>query len=177
MTGTGDPAAVPQKVLVIGLGNADRGDDAIGAMVAQQVRGRLPADVPVVAHHGDILSLIEDWAGFDALVCVNAAATLADPGRIHRIDLREGSFPRNVSLTSSHAWGLAEAIELARVLELAPREIIVYAVEGGSFDSGVALTPAVAAAARVVADRIVAEVGRLTRARTCRMHETGTLRR
>jgi hydrogenase maturation protease len=69
--------------------------------------------------------------------------------------------PKNISLTSSHAWGLAEAIELARTLELAPREIIVYAVEGGSFDDGAALTPAVAAAARVVADCIVAEVGRL----------------
>lgn len=161
MTGTGDPAAMPRKVLVIGLGNADRGDDAIGAIVAQELRGRLPADVPVVARRGDMLSLIEDWAGFDALVCVDAAAPLADPGRIHRIDLRGDSLPKNISLTSSHAWGLAEAIELARTLELAPREIIVYAVEGGSFDNGAALTPAVAAAARVVADCIVAEVGRL----------------
>jgi hydrogenase maturation protease len=59
--------------------------------------------------------------------------------------------------------GLPEAIELARALALAPRQLIVYAVEGGSFEGGTPLTPAVAAAARVVADRVAAEVGRLRR--------------
>jgi hydrogenase maturation protease len=146
-------------VLVIGIGNADRGDDAVGPSVAQDLRGRLPVDVPVVVRRGDMLSLIEDWAGFDALVCVDAAAPLEGPGRIHRIDLRTGALPKGISLTSSHALGLAQAIELARTLYLAPREIIVYAIEGGSFEPGAALTPAVAAAARVVAERIVAEVG------------------
>jgi hydrogenase maturation protease len=161
MTGTGDQAIALRKVLVIGLGNADRGDDAVGPSVAQDLRARLPADVPVIARRGDMLSLIEDWAGFDALVCVDAAAPLEGPGRIHRIDLRAGALPKGISLTSSHALGLAQAIELACTLHLAPREIIVYAIEGGSFEPGAAMTPAVAAAARVVAERIVAEVGRL----------------
>jgi hydrogenase maturation protease len=129
--------------------------------VAQDLRGRLPADIAVLTRRGDMLSLIEDWAEFDALVCIDAAACVTDPGRIHRIDLRADALPRELSLTSSHALGLAQVIELARTLQLAPRQIIVYAIEGGSFEPGAALTPAVAAAARVVAKRIIAEVGRM----------------
>jgi hydrogenase maturation protease len=157
----GDQRATPRKVLVIGLGNPDRGDDGIGPMVARHLAGKVPADVAVIARRSDLLSLIEDWAGFDGIVCVDATAPLGVPGRVHRIDLSAGELSREVTLTSSHALGFAEVIELARSLRLAPREIIVYAIEADSFESGSPLTAAVAAAGRVVADEVVAEVGRL----------------
>jgi hydrogenase maturation protease len=163
-----DREALPGKVLVLCLGNPDRGDDGVGALVARNLRGRLPADVQVLARSGDMLSLIEDCAGFDALVCVDAAAPVTAPGRIHRFDLARDSLPRDLSFTSSHAFGLAEAIELARALQRAPQTIIVYAVEGGCFDGGTAMTPAVATAAAVVADRVVAEIVRLRQARSVR---------
>jgi hydrogenase maturation protease len=159
-----DREALPGKVLVLCLGNPDRGDDGVGALVARNLRGRLPADVQVLARSGDMLSLIEDCAGFDALVCVDAAAPVTAPGRIHRFDLARDSLPRDLSFTS----GLAEAIELARALQRAPQTIIVYAVEGGCFDGGTAMTPAVATAAAVVADRVVAEIVRLRQARSVR---------
>ncbi len=161
MSPTDERVPRPGKVLVIGLGNPDRGDDAIGAVVAQALLGRLPADVAVKVRRGDMLALIQDWEGFDALVCIDATAPLDEPGRICRIDLRSMELPRNFGFTSSHAMGLPEAIELARSLHLAPRQIIVYGIEGRSFDRGVPLTPAVAAAARAVADQVVAEVDRL----------------
>jgi hydrogenase maturation protease len=72
-----------------------------------------------------------------------------------------GELPRDVVVTSSHALGLGEAIGLARTLQLAPQDIIVYAVEGRCFDGGAPVTREVAAAACLVADRVVAEVGRL----------------
>lgn len=149
------------KVLVIGLGNPYRGDDAVGAVVVHKLEGRLPSDVTVWARSGDMLSLIEDWAGFDTLVCVDAAAPIEAAGRVHRIDLATGELPRELTFASSHALGLAEALELARTLRLAPASVIVYAIEGGCFDSGVPVTPEVAAAAEEVAERIVAEIGQL----------------
>jgi len=161
MTGTAAHPAAPRKLLVVGIGNPDRGDDALGALVVQALCGRLPADVRVIECRSDMLGLIEDWSGCYGLVCVDAAAPLGQPGRIHRIDLDSRPLPKDVSAMSSHHLGLAEAIGLARTLELAPRRIIVYAVEGGSFDSGAPPTPAVAAAVRIVADRIVTEIQRL----------------
>jgi hydrogenase maturation protease len=148
----------PRKILVIGAGNPDRGDDGIGAMVAEQLAHRVPAEVAVLARSGDLLSLMEDWAAFDAVFCIDAAAPIDAPGRVHRIDLTTSALPRELALTSSHAFGLAEAIELARTLGLALPRIIVYAIEGHCFDAGAAMTPAVAAAAYVVADRIIDEI-------------------
>ena len=40
-------ADVKSPVLIIGIGNPDRGDDAVGVIVAQRLRQRLPADVPI----------------------------------------------------------------------------------------------------------------------------------
>ena len=151
----------PRTVLVVGLGNPDRGDDGVGERVAQELAGRLPPDVNVRACRGDVLNLIDEWAGFDALICVDAAAPLRSPGRVHRIDLAVEALPRELSFASSHAMGLAEAVALARTLGRAPRDIIVYAVEGARFDTGSGLAPEVAAAVATVAERIVAEADRL----------------
>ncbi len=161
MTGTGAEPPAPRKLLVVGIGNPDRGDDAFGALVVQALDGRLPSDVPAVECRSDMLGLIEDWSGCDGLVCVDAAAPLGSPGRILRIDLDTQPLPTDLSGMSSHDFGLAQAIGLARSLELAPRRIIVYAVEAGSFDSGAPPSPAVAAAVSIVADRIVTEIQRL----------------
>lgn len=161
MTGTMGQALAPRRVLVVGLGNPDRGDDGIGVIVAHRLAGRLPSDVALAVRSGDMMSLIEDWAGFDALVCVDAAAPIGTPGRIHRIDLATSDLPQGISTTSSHGFGITEAIGLARSLHLAPRDIVVYAVEGRCFDGGAPMTPEVVAAAGEAADCIAAEVSRL----------------
>jgi hydrogenase maturation protease len=148
-------------VLVVGLGNPDRGDDGFGAKVVEALSGRLPPDVEVRTCRGDVLDLIDEWSGFDALVCVDAAAPMNWPGCVHRIDLSEEALPRELSFASSHAMGLAEAIELARTLGQAPRDIVVFAIEGVQFVAGGGLTPEVAAAVAPVAERVVAESVRL----------------
>ena len=94
MTGTAAHPAAPRKLLVVGIGNPDRGDDAFGALVVQGLYGRLPADVRVIECRGDVLGLIEDWSGCDGLVCIDAAAPLGRPGRIRRIDLDTGPLPQ-----------------------------------------------------------------------------------
>ena len=52
----------PPKILVVAIGNPDRADDGVGALVATRLAGRLPSDVALVGLTGDILSVIEDWA-------------------------------------------------------------------------------------------------------------------
>ncbi|ACB94161.1 hydrogenase maturation protease [Beijerinckia indica] len=161
MTGAGEKERGLYKILVVGLGNPDRGDDGIGAAVIQSLTGRLPPDVALLMKRGDILSLIEEWSGINALICVDASAPMGTPGRIHRIDAAAGISPSDVSFTSSHAFGLAEVIALGQTLQLLPEVAIVYAIEGATFDNGAPMTPIVAAAARDVANRIVVEVERL----------------
>jgi hydrogenase maturation protease len=154
--------ARPTRVLVAALGNPDRGDDGAGLEAARLLEGRLPPEARILARRGDMLSLIDDWAGCDALICIDAAsAPDAEPGRIHRIDLSREELPHDLSFTSSHAFGLPEAVALARALNLAPPRIVVYAIEGRCFDAGAALSAEVLAAAAEVADRVVTEALRL----------------
>lgn len=163
MSGIARRNASQPKVLVVAIGNPDRADDGVGALVATRLAGRLPSDVALVSRSGDILSLVEDWACFDAVICIDAAAPMGVAGRIHRIEAGAGELPCGVSFASSHAFGLAEAIALGGALRSLPGTVIVFAVEGVSFVDGSAMTPAVTAAASEVADRVVAEVGRLRR--------------
>ena len=120
MIGVAPLDALARKVLVIGLGNPDRGDDAVGGIVAEHLSRRLPSDVTIIAPRGDVLSLIGDWVAFDALVCIDAAAPMGMPGRIHRIALPKDELPSNFPVTSSHAFGLTAAIGLARALPWSP---------------------------------------------------------
>jgi hydrogenase maturation protease len=167
-----DPGEARPKILVAAIGNPDRGDDGVGPLVAQRLSGRLPAGSKLVVRAGDLMSLIEDWAGVEAVICVDAAAQRGAPGRVHRIDLAKEALPPDLSFTSSHAFGLAEAIELARVLDLAPRRIVVYAIEGACFDTGAPFTPEVLSAAAEVADCIAGEVFRILAAASRPEHET-----
>lgn len=158
MTGSGG------RILVLCIGNPDRGDDGAGPAVAKALAGALPPNAALMVRSGDMLAMIEDWEGFDALVCIDAAAGGSEPGRIHRIDLAEQDLPRDMAFLSSHAFGLGEGIALARTLGLAPPVIIVYAIEGQSFDGATQMTAPVATAVAPAAARIIAEVARLQEA-------------
>ena len=149
------------KVFVACLGNPDRGDDRVGAAVTRALAGRLPDNAALVLRSGDMLALIDDWTGFDAVVCVDAAAAAGTPGRIRRIDLAGETLPVDVGVTSSHAFGLAETVELARTLQRAPAQIVVYAIEGERFETGTPMTAVVTAAVDEVARRVIDEVRRL----------------
>ena len=146
------------RIMVVGIGNPDRADDAVGLEVVARLAGRLPPDVALVARTGDILGLVQDWAGCDALVCVDAAAPMGHPGRVHRVNATNGNLPPVVSVTSSHAFALPEAIAMARELKLLPATVVVYAIEGGRFDMDSAMTPEVAFAIGQVAELIIEEV-------------------
>ncbi|MGZ4335370.1 MAG: hydrogenase maturation protease [Gaiellaceae bacterium] len=138
---------------VVGVGNAFRGDDAVGLEVVRRLEG-----VHVVECEGEPVSLIDAWHGFDRVVLVDAMQSGAPPGTVRRIAVDEEPLPPELSRPSTHLLGVADAVELARVLGRLPGEVVVYAIEGDRFDAGGDLTPVVAAAAELVAAQIQAEV-------------------
>jgi hydrogenase maturation protease len=155
------------RLLVIGIGNADRADDAIGLLVASRVRAD-PAleDTHVITRAGDILALIDEWAQSHAVILIDAAAPLSRPGHVHRIDVMVRGLPHELSLSgcaSTHAFGVAETIGLARTLGKLPACFIIYAVEGACFAPGAAMTPAVIAAAETVSQSVLRELRDLMR--------------
>lgn len=148
---------------VIGVGNRWRGDDGAGLETVRRL-GRLPGEVEAICHEGDGSGLIELWRGADAVVVVDAVRSGAAPGTVHRFDAGAVPLPRTLGSGSSHAVGVAEAIELARSLDRLPRRVVVYGVEGVQFEAGARFSEAVAGAIDPLARRVASEAKELARA-------------
>lgn len=145
-------------LLVIGVGNPDCGDDGIGPMVADLLADLLPPGVTLLRRSGDMLAMLDDWAGHAGVVLIDAATSMGKPGTWHRIDLLRDTLPSGLALASTHAFGVAQAVALAGALGRIPGQLVVYAVEGIDFIPGAAMDPAVKSAAPVIAQRVLAEV-------------------
>ena len=159
MTGDKQPS-----VLVLAIGNPDRGDDGFGPAVAQRLWGRVHPTVRILERSGDALALIEDWDGIPSVV-IDAMAPISEPGQVHRFDLTDSPLPIGFAPSSSHAFGVAETVELARSLGRLPQCLVAYLVEGEQFGTGATLSLAVAEAVGDAAGRIVSEVLTILRAR------------
>jgi hydrogenase maturation protease len=146
------------RQIVLGIGNPDRGDDAAGRAVAQHLRPLLPPDITVIEHGGEAAGLFAELDGTGAAFLVDASASGAPPGTIRRFDASEAPLPDLAADVSTHGFGLAMAIELARALGQLPARCIVYAIEGASFTAGAPLSPPVASAVVDVVRRLCAEI-------------------
>lgn len=128
---------------ILGIGNAWRGDDAAGLLVARALRAhRLPGVTLREASVVD-LSLIDAWQKADRLIVVDAAMTGAAPGTVHCFDLSQESLPVSLSFCSSHAFDLTALLDLARTLDRLPPHVWVFGVEGHEFAHGQAVSAAV----------------------------------
>jgi hydrogenase maturation protease len=137
--------------LVIGIGNPDRGDDGAGRAVAARLEAR---GFSVIACGGDATTLLDLFDGAGAVVIVDAAVSGAAPGTIVRLDLAAGEDPPRRAGTSTHGFGLAEAIALARSFGTLPARCRLFAIEAAGFEHGAGLSPAVADAVAAATDEI-----------------------
>lgn len=137
------------------LGSPFRGDDAVGPVVAERLRG---LGVPVLDCADEPTRLLDAWAGLDVVV-VDALRSGTTAGALHRIDAGDGPLPRDLRLASTHAMGIADALDLARALDRAPTRVVVLGLEGTAFGMGEDMTPAVAAAIDGLVAAVVRELG------------------
>ncbi len=146
-------------VVVIGVGNPDRGDDGVGPEVLARLAGRVPGGVRLMRLAGaDPAEIMEAWSGSAGAIVVDAMVSGVAPGTITRFDAVAGPLPAGVRLASTHVLGAETAVEMARALGRLPGRLVVYGVEGESFTAGSGLSPVVVAALPVAAERILEEV-------------------
>ena len=144
--------------VLIGIGNAYRRDDGAGLAVVDALAGLLPAAIEVVTCEQEPSRLIDAWEGTDVAIVVDAAASGSAPGAVHRFDAADVAIPAGVFRSSTHAFGVGDAVEIARALGTLPPRVVVYGIEGGNFSAGTGLTTSVAAAVARVADSVLAEL-------------------
>jgi hydrogenase maturation protease len=141
--------------LVIGVGNEDRGDDGAGLAAAWQIQAKGLPHVRMVEQSGDGADLIDLWQQAQRVVLIDAMVTGAPPGTVQRFDIQTGTLPAHLAQTSSHLFGVVQAIELGRVLGLLPPKMVVYGIEGKCFEHGAGLSAEVETAVSAVVEQIV----------------------
>lgn len=153
------------SALVVGLGSPHRGDDAVGAVVSGVVAGLGLADVTVVAQE-DPTDLVLAWESHEQVVVVDASVSGAEPGTVQVIEVGAAPVaPRTwaaLGVGGTHAFGLGEAVELARVLGRLPGQVRLVLVEARDFAPGAPLSVPVADAVPRAVDAVLAVLGRTT---------------
>lgn len=146
------------SVLIIGIGNEQRGDDGAGLATAHLILKQSPS-LSVVEASGEGTALIELWRSFtgQTVYLIDTIVSGQPPGSVTRFDAHHERLSVAEYACSSHMFGVGQAIELARVLDVLPPALIIYGIEGHCFDIGIGLSAEVEASVSKVANRIIAE--------------------
>jgi hydrogenase maturation protease len=154
----GNEAPRKPNILVIGMGNAYRSDDAAGLIAARRVNEQASEHCSVIEHTGEGAALMELWKDADTVIVIDAVRSGAVPGTVSRFDAALCPLPVSMFRDSTHAFSLAEAVELSRALKQLPRQLIVYGVEAQNFEAGTNLSPAIEFAMQTVVERVLQEL-------------------
>lgn len=133
--------------LVLGVGNVLMRDDAIGAWVAESLRGEfaLPPNLDVVEGGTLGLELLPRLEGIERLLLVDAISLGREPGEIVRMEGEE--VPRTFALKlSPHQVGVAELLAAGRLIGCEPRSVVLWGMEPERVVAGTGFSRKVAAA-------------------------------
>jgi hydrogenase maturation protease len=115
-----------QPVLVATCGNADAGDDAFGALVAQALQRQPPAGVEVVNLSQNPAALLDHLSGRKMLIVVDAVQCPGLPqGALLDVDwlAPDRPFLRTAAALSTHGLSIADQIDLAASLGGLPPQV------------------------------------------------------
>jgi hydrogenase maturation protease len=157
--------AKDRKICVIGVGNRYRSDDGVGLAVIDlldlELKKQAIDDVALYKRSGEGAELIEIWKNFDFVILIDAVAADEEAGSIYQFRAHQEQIPAAFFHYSTHAFSIAEAVELARVLNQLPAQLIIYGIVGNNYRAGEALGAQVEKAAGEVVARVIDEIERI----------------
>jgi hydrogenase maturation protease len=153
------------RIVVVGVGNGLRGDDAVGLAVADHIRAQVPAGVSIRVCEEEPTRLLDALGEADVAYVVDAVSTGAPAGTVHRFDASDAPIPSRELRSSTHALGIGETLELARALGRLPRRTLVFGIEGADFSAGERLTAAASRGVERAAAIVLEEVAKCTNER------------
>lgn len=119
---------------IIGIGNPNRSDDAIGWHAIDLLKKNPPAHTDLVKASGEMTELLELFSQYDTIHCIDAASGLKMPWM--RFETLEELAKNTTAQTSTHGLGLLEAIKMAKTLETLPKTLIIWAIRAGNYKMG-----------------------------------------
>jgi len=147
------------SILILGIGQSLRGDDAAGLEAVrlwQKLHPQTAADPRIRIEQAGMpgLELIDLMAKSDCALLVDAVQSGAIPGKLHMVR-PEQVVSFDGSTGSAHGWGVAETLALAHELHYPlPSQLYILGIEAASFNMGAPLSKAVADALTQAAEMI-----------------------
>jgi len=151
-------STVRTPVVVIGLGNPMRRDDGVGPAVIEAFEDQTPPFIELLLTDGEPTRLLEAWRGRKRAIVVDTIVAGAPAGTVHRVELGVDAIPASRPNASSHEAGIEVAVDLSRVLDALPAELIVFGIEPDDVGHGEGLSAVVAASLPALLDRIRTEL-------------------
>jgi hydrogenase maturation protease len=139
------------RYAVLGLGNRLETDEALGALIIEQLQAEpwllagLPEPDSVALIDGGTvgLGLLPYLTGLDGLLVVDAIHAGEAPGTL--VDLEGSSLIAHEQVMSVHDLGAGELLGALHVMDEWPRRVRVVGLEPLAIELGLELTPPVAA--------------------------------
>ncbi len=124
------------KLLIVGIGNRMRGDDAAGILLADALADRLGGAARVESNPYMLWNLLQTGTKQPFLALVDAAQ--ANPG-FQVGQWRRFNFPEEVDqiseavLRNTHSVDVVSMLQLGQTLSILPPHVRIYAVAGSDF--------------------------------------------
>jgi hydrogenase maturation protease len=142
------------KIMITGVGNELRQDDAFGVLLAQKLltEAVLPSSVKVLETGSAGIHLVQElFDKYDVLIILDVVAWGGKPGEIHfkEIEVKDiREFPaeeKNEFLADAHYINPLKALMLAKALDVLPAKVIFFGCETAENENiGIGMSEAVA---------------------------------
>ena len=119
-----------QKILIYGVGNPFRCDDAVGIKVAEVLREKLnQPNIKIKSGSIDGLAMLDEILGYDRVIFIDSIKTKnGKPGDIYKIKV--DPLQTTPSMSASHGIDFVTAIRMGRKFGYKmPEKVDIYAVE------------------------------------------------
>ena len=155
----------PLKILIAGVGNELRQDDAFGVLLAKKLQDEagFPDSVKVMEIGSAGIHLVQQlFDKYDTLILLDVVSWGGEPGTIHFKeievkDIRElPAEEKNEFMADMHYINPLKALMLAKALNVYPQKVLFLGCESGEHEEiGVGLSPAVSNAIPLAFNKII----------------------
>jgi hydrogenase maturation protease len=147
------------KTLILGVGNLLLSDEGVGLRVVERLATSydLPEGVRILDGGTLGLDLLYYLEGVENLLIVDAVEMGKEPGTLLRLEGDE--VPSFLSIKMSpHQIGIPDMLFAARLKDLYPRNVVLWGVQPAVLDTGLELSPPVAAQVNALVDKVVEQL-------------------
>jgi len=148
-----------KKIALIGVGNILMGDEGAGIRVIEKLEKMgVPDNVTLFDAGTWFLDIVSELSDFDKVIIVDTTRGGGSPGTIYRFGLDDISSKGGSSI-SLHDFGVIESLNIERLVNRLPEDIVFYGIEPERITISLELSPRVEGVIDRLIEKLMDEIG------------------